>query len=99
MAWIYSKKTKVMTECHNNDVIKICKKDVDGYVVKDNLSELKSSIKENDDKEKKPDNAQKSLDKMKVSELKAIAEEKGIENIESLTKAELLKVLEDHGCD
>lgn len=42
---------------------------------------------------------QKPLKQMTVAELKVIAEEKGIENIESLTKAELLKVLADHGCN
>ena len=49
--------------------------------------------------EKKEDEGQRPLKKMTVAELKAIAEEKGIENIDSLTKAEILKVLKDHGCN
>ena len=49
--------------------------------------------------EKKEDERQRPLRKMTVAELKAIAEEKGIENTDSLTKAEMLKVLKDHGCN
>lgn len=52
-----------------------------------------------DDKDNNPKKqgevGQKSLKKMTVPELKTIAEEKGIENTESLTKPELLKALEE----
>lgn len=43
---------------------------------------------------KQGDAGHKPLKKMSVAELKAIAQEKGIENTESLTKTELLKALE-----
>ena len=40
-----------------------------------------------------PDDGEKPLDKMKVDELKAYAEEKGIELNEAKTKAEILEVI------
>ena len=39
----------------------------------------------------------KPLSKMKVDELKAYAEELGIENIDSLTKEELIAVIKQNG--
>ena len=89
MAWIYNKKTKVMTECVNNDVVKTCKKDFDTFIVNDNKDKLKKLIEVEDEEEVET----KPLSKMKIDELKALAEERGIVGYESLTKAELLEVL------
>lgn len=50
------------------------------------------------DAEKQDDAGHKYLKKMTVAELKTIALEKGIKNTESLTKAELLKALEENEC-
>lgn len=87
MAWILNKKTKVMTECHNSDVIDICKKDIEHYKVSDDPDDEKKSISENEPKN------EKKLEERTVSELKKLAEEKGIEGTSGLTKQELLKVL------
>lgn len=51
-----------------------------------------SSSKANDNA---PEN--KPLSKMKVDELKALATELGIENIDSLTKEELIAVIKQNG--
>lgn len=51
-----------------------------------------SSSKANDNA---PEN--KPLSKMKLDELKAYAEELGIENIDSLTKEELIAVIKQNG--
>lgn len=90
MAWIYNKQTKVLTECHNKDVIAICKKDVEGYAVNVDKAKLVKLI----EIEKEPaSTADKKLEDYTVPELKKMAEEQGIEGCNSLTKTELLKVL------
>ena len=90
MAWIYNKKTKVLTECRNNDVIKICKKDTERYAV-DEVEE--NLLKITEDKKESADKTEKNLNEYKVAELKEMAIKRGIEGCDSLTKAELLNVL------
>lgn len=93
MAWIYNKETKVLTECHNKDVVKICEKDTIGYIVSEEKSKIIEACKES--KSQKTSNEEKPLDKLSIEELKSLAEEKGIEGFDSLTKPELLKVLKE----
>ena len=96
MAFIYNIKTTVSTECLNNDVIKICRTDPLNYIVSDSLDDLNNQIKqlEGIDKSVKPN---KPVSKMKLDELKVYAEELGIENIDSLTKDELIAVIKQNG--
>lgn len=79
----------LIQECHNEDVIQACIKDVKYFKVaetREALEEAKSKAAP----EEKPE-----LEKMKADELKALAKEKGIEGAASLTKDELLAVLKD----
>lgn len=96
MAFIYNIKTTVSTECLNNDVIKICRNDPLNYIVCDSLDDLNNQIKqlEGIDESVKPN---KPISKMKLDELKVYAEELGIENIDSLTKDELIAVIKQNG--
>ena len=91
MAYIYNIKTTVST-----DVIKICRSDPLNYIVSDSLDDLNKQIKqlEGIDESIKPN---KPVSKMKLDELKAYAEELGIENIDSLTKEELIAVIKQNG--
>lgn len=97
MAFIYNIKNKVMTECLNKDVIKICEKDPLNYLVSDKLDELKSKITETNEING-ADDANKgiktSLSKMKLEELKAVAEKIGI-TADGLTRDELIKIIKD----
>nr|DAQ97021.1 MAG TPA: hypothetical protein [Caudoviricetes sp.] len=43
---ILNKQTGYSTECSNDDVIKICKADVDNYEVKELVKEVKELVKE-----------------------------------------------------
>lgn len=43
---ILNKQTGYSTECSNDDVIKICKADVDNYEVKELVKEFKELVKE-----------------------------------------------------
>ncbi len=90
MAWIYNKSTKVLTECRNKDVIKVCKADIDKFIVGDSKEKVKklAEVEETEVSE-----LEKPLDKMKVDELRALAEKRGIEGANSFTKAELIEVL------
>lgn len=92
MAWIYNKSTQVLTECLNKDVIKVCKADVDKFIVGDSKDKVEKLVKV---EEETSNDAQldKPLSKMKVEELRALAEERGIEGADSFTKSELLEVL------
>lgn len=96
MAYIYNIITTVSTECLNKDVIKICRSDPLNYIVSDSLDDLNKQIKqlEGIDESIKPN---KPVSKMKLDELKAYAEELGIENIDSLTKEELIAVIKQNG--
>lgn len=91
MAWVYNKKTKVLTECRNNDVIDICKKDVDGYLVNEDKGKIKQHIDLENTQDEDP--AGKELDTLTIPELKKLAKEAGIDGYDSLTESELLKVL------
>lgn len=82
-------KSGLIQECHNEDVIRSCRKDTDHFTVAERLEDLAVN-EEVKQPEEKPE-----LDKMKVDELKAIAKEKGIEGAASLTKDELLAVLKE----
>lgn len=93
MAFIYNIQTTITTECLNDDVVKLCKNDPLHYVVTDSLDELKSKINSFTSTENKE--LTKPLSKMKVDELKALATEKGIENIDSLTKDELVAIIKN----
>ena len=80
-------KSGLIQECHNEDVIQSCRKDTDHFTVAESLEDF--TVKEKVEQLGiKPE-----LDKMTVSELKALAEENGIEGAASLNKAELLAVL------
>lgn len=91
MAWIYNKSTKVLTECRNKEVIKVCKADIDKFIVGDSKEKVKKLVEV--EAETEVSELEKSLDKMKVDELRALAEKRGIEGANSFTKAELLEVL------
>ena len=66
------------------------------YIVSDSLDDLNNQIKqlEGIDESVKPN---KPVSKMKLDELKVYAEELGIENIDSLTKDELIAVIKQNG--
>lgn len=91
MAWILNKKTKVITECLNKDVIKVCKNDLFNYAVTSSYEQAKNMIEKEviQEKENRP-----SLAKMKVDELRALAEEMGIDHA-GLNAEELRKVIKD----
>lgn len=91
MAWIYNKSTKVLTECRNKDVIKVCKADIDKFIVGDSKEKVKKLAEVEEETE--VSELEKPLDKMKVDELRALAEKRGIEGANSFTKAELIEVL------
>lgn len=93
--WIYSKKNKVLTECSNADVIKICKKDSDTFIVEQSLDEIKELINVEIKSEKSSNETKKELKDLAINDLKKLAEEQGIENFENLTKVELIKVLSE----
>lgn len=44
--FILNKKTGVIQECNNNDVIKVCKKDTEHYAVAETKEELTATVKE-----------------------------------------------------
>lgn len=86
--YILNLKTGIRQECHNLDVIKSCKKDVECYQVTETIS---NKMQTNDKIRETPFD----LKGMKADDLKALAKEKGIDNAAFLTKEELLAVLKD----
>lgn len=91
MAFIYNIKNKVLTECHNKDVIKICKKDPIHYVVEDKKENVEKSIANlniSSEASKVP------LSRMKLDDLKATASQLGLE-CEGLNCEELRKIIKD----
>lgn len=96
MAFIYNIKNKVMTECLNKDVIKICEKDPLNYLVSDKLDELKSKITEINKINGTDENTgiKTPLSKMKLDDLRAVAEKNGI-TADGLTRDELIKIIKD----
>lgn len=90
MAHIYNIKNKVITECQNKDVIKVCSKDPLHYIVNDDLNKLKEAIKSTE-----PDETKKvPLSKMKLDDLKVLADELGLES-DGLNCDELRKIIKD----
>lgn len=87
-------KTGVTQECSNQDVIKVCRKHPDEYQIAEKREELVNNDTGGEGAPEGEDN-EKDILKMKVSELKALAKEHGIEGADSLNKEELIKVLKD----
>lgn len=100
MAFIYNIKTKVLTECLNEDVIKVCRKDPLHYLVDDSLAKIKTNIRSLDvdikEETDEDDNDSKKvpLSKMKLDDLKQLANELGLESA-GLNCDELRKIIRD----
>lgn len=91
--FILNKKTGVVQECHNKDVIKICQKNPEEYEVAENREVLNAAGETV--KVSKVEQETKNLSEMKVAELREFAKEQGIDAADSLNKPELLEVLKD----
>ena len=89
--FILNKSTGVVQECHNDDVIQICRKDAEHYAVAETKDEVKAGTQKTGGTAS--DENPVSTDKMTLSELRELAEKNGIEGYDSLTKKELLSVL------
>ena len=89
--FILNKSTGVVQECHNDDVIRVCRKDAEHYTVAETKKGAKAGGQETGGSA--PDENPVSTDKMTVAELRELAEKNGIEGCDSLTKKELLSVL------
>lgn len=87
--YIKNIKTGLLQECHNDDVIRVCKKDPENYKV----TVAKPDTNEEPKEEKKEEGT--PLEEMSIKELKEMAKEKNIEGATSLNKNELLAVLKD----
>lgn len=96
--FIKNKKTGLIQECHNEDVIRICKKDSEYYEVTETMLESKPEpepVGGAADAQEPGGDSEKNLEDMTVPELKALAKEKGIEGASSLNREDLLAVLKD----
>jgi len=94
--FIRNKKSGLVQECNNKDVIKICQKDVECYEV--TAENPENRIAENDMEPEETEvqaEPKKDLEDMTVPELKALAKEKGIEGASSLGREDLLAVLKE----
>jgi hypothetical protein len=94
--YIRNIKTGIVQECSNIDVIKVCRKDAENYVVTE--GEPVTPILEVVDKMTEPElplTTEKDLEDMTVPELKALAKEKGIDGFSSLNRDDLLSVLKE----
>lgn len=97
MAHIYNIKNKVITEYLNKDVIKICTKDPLNYIVRDNLEDLRKEINVIESKisyAEQTEDKKVPLSKMKLDDLKALAEELDLEH-DGLNCDELRKIIKD----
>ena len=103
MAFIYNIRSGLSHECTNADVIKVCKKDNDSFIVKDTVEGLEKAVKihlaDADDNQggNGGGGETKPLADLTVPELKEIAKEKNIEGYSNLNKAELIAVIEQAG--
>lgn len=92
--YIKNKKTGLIQECHNEDVIRVCKKDPENFEVVD--IPKKKEPQAEPGKDAVPGGVSgKTLEDMTIVELKALAKGKGIEGSASLNKEDLLAVLKD----
>ena len=87
--FILNKRTNVIQECRNKDVIKICKNDATHYQVAERKEDLQQQEKE------KSEAFPKKLEDMTAAELRELAKEKGLEGCFGLKKDELLNILKD----
>ena len=78
-----------------SEYVTMLRNNVEIVVTEDKVEGLKKEGFEvlEDGKVEKSGETKKTLEDMKIEELKELAKEKGIENFKNLTKAELLKVL------
>ncbi len=94
--FIKNKKSGLVQECSNKDVIKICQRDVENYeVTEENPSAVEGDSSGEASEAKLPQEPEKKLEDMNVQELKALAKEKGIDGVSSLNREDLLSVLKD----
>lgn len=84
--YIKNKKSGLVQECHNKDVIRVCKKDTEHFEV---IEGKQAAQTESEPKH------ETDLESLNVTQLKTLAKEKGIEGYSSLSKDELLKILKD----
>lgn len=95
MAFIYNIANKVLTECHNNDVIKVCKKDPLHYLVDDKEESIKKAIQSlSEPTDEKTQNTKTPLSRMKLEDLKILATELGLDT-DGLNCDELRKIIKD----
>lgn len=94
--YIRNIKTGIVQECTNKDVIKVCRRDSENYVVSEGepVTQALEVIEEVTVPEMSLA-SEKNLEDMTVSELKALAKEKGIDGTSSLAKEDLLAVLKE----
>ncbi len=96
--FIKNKKSGLVQECSNKDVIKICQKDPEHYEVTAEYPvalEVNELVNPTEVEPENPTEPEKNLEDMTVPELKALAKEKGIEGASSLSKEDLIAVLKE----